>query len=800
MTLDSPGRREDKEAEIPLSGVRAEFRAALRAEIAAAEGAAATAAIPLGDGRKIGGLADAFQYVFGAEAATDAPSDYAGELSVAGLPPAEAVVIAVEGLELTLSVARDLGERVPRAVLRIDLVSPLRRLIARIEETGGEPNPAGDRLLGAVPASGAPEPTDDALLNEIQHASLGSDLGRDITFIRGPFGPAKTRTIGSIGAHLYRRRHSLLLVCHTNGAVDRALVEIIERLGADLAVGALLRLGIPTDRRLHERDDLLLEAIVGRRRQELRARQAQLRTEKLARQARIGECERLRGVAAWAADGRAELADLLRRLDALHTAEAAHRRLVTEVARRAKDEAGLRALLAEAQDTARRARDAERLPEVLRRLAHELDAARAAIAAADAAVGEAQRDYEKARGLEPLVAREGALPALDEQQRAVDVLAAREAEAKQEADAASERLREAGQTDADASHADAIQRLRRVVFQLRLRRVVAERRAQHANAQVRLDRVSARLRHARAVLAELEELDRQLAPWRKLGSPASQAAQLRRREAERDRAAATGAELEWLRAKLERRLAEAAEALARFRERHTAAPRGVVARVEPQLAELRQQREKLRQAKQRADDLQNELDADLGVRLAAIEPLGLARGSSPDNARERFEELAWALFEAKRLAAEIDVAALEAEVTDCRREAGVIDDALAGIDHELEAIGQTAIADATVIATTLTRLYLWNEIGERRFDTVIVDEASLAPIPALWLVARLADANVVVIGDLGQPLQIKQARHPLADKWLARSIFDISRARLALDRGTPPPQLVRLIQRSGEDD
>jgi chaperonin cofactor prefoldin len=383
----------------------------------------------------------------------------------------------------------------------------------------------------------------------------------------------------------------------------------------------------------------------------------------------------------------------------------------------------------------------------------------------------------------------------------VEALAVREAEARHEADVARERLREAEQTQAAAGHASAIQhRFRGFVSQLRLRRVVARRRAQHANARVRLDGVTGRLRRARAVLAELEQLDRQLAPWRKLGSPAIQAAQLRRRDAERDLAAATETELEQRRAKLERQLADAAEAVARFRKLHAAAPRGVVARVEPQLAELRQLREKLRETGQRADDLRNGIDADLSVRLAAIEALGLGPGSSPNNARERFEEVALAQFEARRLAAEIDEAALEAEVTDCRREAGAIDEALGRIDQELEAARQTAIADATVIGTTLTRVYLWNEIQERRFDTVILDDASMAPIPALWIAAGLADANVVLIGDFRQPPPIKQARHPLADKWLGRNVFDVSRARLALDRGIPPPHLVQLNEPSGQDD
>jgi AAA domain len=802
MALDSPARRrEGKEAEISLPGVRAEFRTALRAELEAAKRAAATSAITLVDGRKIGRFADAFQYVFGAKSAIGAASDSPGELSIGGLPPVEAVVIAVEGSDLTLSLSRDVGERVPQAVLRIDLVFQLGRLIARIEETRRKPNPAGDRLLGELAARGAPELVDDALLDDAQDAALGSSLGRDVTLIWGSPGAAKTQTIGSIGAHLYRRSRSLLLVSHTNRAVDQALVEIVEQLGGDLAPGALLRLGIPSDQRLRERDDLLLDAVVRKRQGELRARQAQLRTEKLAKHTRIGEAERLIRLAAWAAEGQAELADFLRRLEALQTAETAHRQLAEEVAHRARDEAELGALLAEGQATARRAREAERLREGLPQLADELDAARVKVAVADAAVGEAQWNYEKARELRPLVARERALPALDDQRRAVEALAVREAEARHEAAAARERLREAKEALAAANDTTAIQRrLGGLVLQIRLRRVLARRRAEHANAQVRLDRISGRRRRAGALLMEVENLDRQLAPWRNLGSPAIQEAELRRREAERDLVAAAVTELEQRRAKVERQLTDAAEALTRFRKLHVAAPRGVVARVEPQLVELHQLRERLRETEHRADDLRNALNADLSARLAAIEALGLGDGSSPKNVQERFEAIALAHFEARRLAAEIDVAALRAEVTDHRRESGAIDEALTRIDHELEAIRLAAIADAMVIATTLTRIYLWNEIQDRRFDTVILDEASLAPIPALWLVARLADANVVVIGDFSQPPPSQRAEQPLAAKWLGRDVLDASRVRSALDRGKPPPHLAQLNEPSGQDD
>jgi hypothetical protein len=800
MALQSPvPGSEDQQAETPLSGVRAEFRTALRAEIEAAKRAAATSAIPLVGGRKIGRLADTFQYVFGASAKSviNVPAGHPGELVIGGPAPVEAVVVSVEGQDVTLSVSQDLGNRVPRAALRIDVVFLLHRLIARIEQTCRKPNPAGDRLLGEVPASGAPEVIDDPLLDDTQAAALASSLGRDITFIWGTPGTGKTQTVGSIGAQLYRRNRSLLLVSNTNAAVDQGLVEIADRLGGHLGAGALLRLGIPSDHRLRKREDLLLDAVVRKREEELRSRQARLRAKELAEHKRIAESQRLIGVAAWAAET-AELADFLWRLHALHASERSARHLAEDVARRAKGEAELLALLAEARDAAESATEAQRLRAELRQLAHELDAARERAGVAEAAVIQARWDYEKALELGPLLARERVLPPLNGQRRAVEALAVREAKAESEVDATRETLREAEEIYATARNAGAIQRgFRGFMLHIRFRQLVARRRALLAGSQAGLDAISERLGRARAVLAELEELDDQLARWRKLGSPATQEAQLKRREAERGLALARQMELEERRAMLERQVAGAAEAVKHFRKLHAAHPRGIIARLEPRLAELRYMRENLRETEQRTDDLRKALDADLSPSLAAIEALGLGHSTSLENAEERFVEVAWAKFEAGRLAAEIDVAALNSEVMAAQRQLGAIEEPLARVEQELQAVRQTVIADAMVIGTTLTRVYLWDEIQDRRFDTVILDEASLAPIPALWTVACLADANVVVIGDVRQLPPTNQAEHPLVETWLSRDVFDVSRVRSGLDCGIPPPHFIHLNEQCG---
>ena len=89
---------------------------------------------------------------------------------------------------------------------------------------------------------------------------------------------------------------------------------------------------------------------------------------------------------------------------------------------------------------------------------------------------------------------------------------------------------------------------------------------------------------------------------------------------------------------------------------------------------------------------------------------------------------------------------------------------LQAIAEEKTAIEEAVIAGAQIVATTLTRAYLRDSIQNRRFDTVILDEASMAPIPALWVAAAVADANVVVVGDFRQLPPIKHSEHELAEK------------------------------------
>jgi superfamily I DNA and/or RNA helicase len=76
-----------------------------------------------------------------------------------------------------------------------------------------------------------------------------------------------------------------------------------------------------------------------------------------------------------------------------------------------------------------------------------------------------------------------------------------------------------------------------------------------------------------------------------------------------------------------------------------------------------------------------------------------------------------------------------------------------------------------VIFTTLTKLATDEAFKKLRFSTVIIDEASMAPLPLVAVAASLAQESVVIAGDPQQLPPISLADTPPAKQWLARDIF-----------------------------
>ena len=94
------------------------------------------------------------------------------------------------------------------------------------------------------------------------------------------------------------------------------------------------------------------------------------------------------------------------------------------------------------------------------------------------------------------------------------------------------------------------------------------------------------------------------------------------------------------------------------------------------------------------------------------------------------------------------------------------------INKAVEEIRLSILKEAKLIATTLTKSYLSKEIEEIKFDILIVDEVSMAPLPMLYWAASKVTKGITIVGDFKQLPPICISNDDLARKWLSRNIFN----------------------------
>ena len=721
----------DQRKEVELRGVRAEFRSALQQELEAARRASASGAIQLVNGRRIAQVGGAYQYLFLVESALNAPDDSPGDLYVPGAKPVETTIISVDGLAVTLSVPLDLGAFVPRAALQSDLTHLLRTLIERIEEFADKENPAGDRLLGDAAPSGEPAAIEPSKLNVEQMAAVASSIGRDTTFIWGPPGTGKTLTIGRIGVELIRRERSLLLVSHTNAAVDQAILMIAKELGDDLVDGTVLRLGITKEQALLERPRLLAQTHIDERGAALANERDDLTLERTGEVARLLEVEPLIAIWEWLPVAENDIKASNAAVGRLHELEQrrgeTEGRLATleqqaEVVR-PRAESAREALRRERRLGEIRAELEQRLAELEADIARERPLAAAAaeeVATLDSSRTEAEALLEQAVEVSGLVRRWRGLPKPEEQAQLIESL----------------RNRHALASATQRTHAATIEALK----------IEAEECA--------------------AVVRSLPELGEPQA----LGEGRGERQQVEALRAERE---------------------ELAEPRGAFVATHQQTPELAIEEAETLEGALAPTREEAASARAHAASARGDLDSELLGQLTALREWGLstARGGSAENVLEEIER---AHVAAKEIVIGTDAAALRIERQGLNNRIRAIDSRLEKIEDELQRVEELVIGEALVVATTLTRAYKRESVQKRRFDTVVLDEASMAPIPALWIAASLADANVVLVGDFRQLPPIKHADDELAEKWLGRDVFEASGVKRDFEAGEPPAHFIQL--------
>jgi hypothetical protein len=108
------------------------------------------------------------------------------------------------------------------------------------------------------------------------------------------------------------------------------------------------------------------------------------------------------------------------------------------------------------------------------------------------------------------------------------------------------------------------------------------------------------------------------------------------------------------------------------------------------------------------------------------------------------------------------------------------------IAGEMGRATRARLDEARVVLTTFASLAIRDELAAQRFNHLIVDEASAAPLPQVFHAACLVDRTASAFGDFQQLPPVVLSRDARARRWLARDLFEESGV-LGHGDGLPSP-------------
>lgn len=130
-------------------------------------------------------------------------------------------------------------------------------------------------------------------------------------------------------------------------------------------------------------------------------------------------------------------------------------------------------------------------------------------------------------------------------------------------------------------------------------------------------------------------------------------------------------------------------------------------------------------------------------------------------------ERAFMLFSIK------DIKEIDEKIVKIEKEINITQHRIKEIQNSIGEITDKVLSEARLIGTTLTQTYLAKQFESLTFDVLIIDEASMAPLPMLFWAASKASLAVTIVGDFMQLQPICISKEETAQKWLSKSIFDL---------------------------
>lgn len=97
--------------------------------------------------------------------------------------------------------------------------------------------------------------------------------------------------------------------------------------------------------------------------------------------------------------------------------------------------------------------------------------------------------------------------------------------------------------------------------------------------------------------------------------------------------------------------------------------------------------------------------------------------------------------------------------------------ALGRVMLEIARQAEAVLEEADIVLTTFARLSIREELRELRFESLLIDEASTAPLPYVALAASRVAGPAIAVGDFQQLPPVVSSTAPAAARWLRTDLF-----------------------------
>lgn len=196
-----------------------------------------------------------------------------------------------------------------------------------------------------------------------------------------------------------------------------------------------------------------------------------------------------------------------------------------------------------------------------------------------------------------------------------------------------------------------------------------------------------------------------------------------------------------------------------------------------QLHELAVQIRELQQEQRRAIDAYLQARQRRDALAQTIAYWERARDARPIHAVEQQDTLTKQLSHLMQelAAGNPRIAEIERDIVSWEQEVASLEETLARLDQQVANLKREAerqaVEGAQIVAATLTALYLHPVLLAQEWDVVLVDEASMAPPPAVKVAADCARHHLIIVGDPQQLAPICTFKDDQVRRWLGLDVF-----------------------------